>query len=213
MDQSPSPDPAHLTDRPLVLASASAYRSRLLAEAGFEFVVAAPDFDERAVEARPDPDDLRWPERHALELASGKARSVAPSFPDHLVLGADQLAVVRNGTAAGILHKPGNHDRAVAQLLSMSGSTHELVNGVVLLDGPRCLYEVDVQRVTMRTFTHAEATAYVRAYEPFDCAGGYRLEDDAGFVISVDGEDESGVIGLPLPTVRRLLAASRAQGA
>lgn len=207
MDQSPAPD------RPLVLASTSTYRARLLAEAGVEFVVAAPDFDERAVEARPDPDDLRWPERYALELAAGKATSVAPSFPEHLVLGADQLAVLRIGTAARILHKPGDHARAVAQLMSMSGSTHELVNGVVLLDGARCFHEVDVQRVTMRAFTHDEATAYVRAYEPFDCAGGYRLEDDAGFVVYVDGEDESGVIGLPLPTVRRLLAAARAQRA
>ena len=59
----------------------------------------------------------------------------------------------------------------------------------------------------MRAYHRTEATAYVDAFEPYDCAGGYRLEDDADLIASVVGGDPSGVIGLPLPSLRRLLAA------
>jgi septum formation protein len=101
---------------------------------------------------------------------------------------------------------------AVDQLLALSGTTHHLVNGLVVVapDG-RTATGIDVQTITMRAFDRAEAIAYVERFEPFDTAGSYRLEDqDAmepgpGFIESVDGEDDSGVIGLPVPLLRRLL--------
>lgn len=190
--------------RTLVLASSSRYRATLLRDAGFEFVAIAPDVDERVF-------DDRFPELgaagYALELARRKARSVERRAraldPAAAVLAADQVVTL----AGELLHQPGGRVRAVAQLCRMSGTTHELLNAVVLraVDSGDEHHEIDRHTITMRAFSEAEAAAYVERYEPNDSAGGYRLEDDGGLVESVAGEDPSGVIGLPLPTVRRLL--------
>jgi septum formation protein len=99
----------------------------------------------------------------------------------------------------------------------MSGTTHRLVNGIVLarVDEAGAVATIvsgtDVQQVTMRAFGEPEARAYVRRFEPYDSAGSYRLEDQEElpaaerFVVDVQGEDPSGVLGLPVPLVRRLL--------
>ncbi|HTO01546.1 MAG TPA: Maf family protein, partial [Microthrixaceae bacterium] len=100
-----------------------------------------------------------------------------------------------------------------AQLMSVAGTTHSLVNGIVVVDTGtgRSVAATDIMRVTMRPFTEDEARDYVRRFEPYDCSGSYRIEDQAempdgkGFVTEVDGEDDSGVKGLPLPLLRRMI--------
>lgn len=189
--------------RTLVLASSSRYRGQLLREAGIEFVAVAPGVDERELDER---FAELGPSGYALELARRKAAAVerrARSLdPAALVLAADQVVTL----SGRVLHQPGDARRAVAQLAEMSGTTHELLNAVVLraVDTGEEYHEIDRHSITMRAFSAAEAGAYVHEFQPFDCAGGYRLEDDAGLVESVIGEDPSGVIGLPIPTVRRL---------
>jgi len=195
--------------RPLVLASTSPYRAKLLATTGRAFTTAAPDVDERALDDR---FEELGPEAYALTLARAKAQSVAAGLPDHLadalIIGGDQAAVLDDDAGPVLLHRPADRATAIAQLARMSGTTHRLVNGLVVLDAASGAEHVaiDTQVVTMRSFSEAEAAAYVDEFEPYDCAGGYRLEDDADLVASVDGEDESGVIGLPLPALARLLA-------
>ena len=190
--------------RPLVLASTSRYRADLMTTLGVPFTTDAPDVDERALDHRFA--DL-GAAGYVLELARAKARSVAARHPDALVIGGDQAAVLGGPTDERLLHQPGGRARAIEQLMEMSGTTHRLVNGLVVLDATsgREEHEIDVHVITMRPYTLHEATAYVEAYEPYDCAGGYRLEDDADLIAAVVGEDPSGVIGLPLPSLRRLL--------
>jgi predicted house-cleaning NTP pyrophosphatase (Maf/HAM1 superfamily) len=65
---------------------------------------------------------------------------------------------------------------------------------------------IDRHHVTMRPFDRAAASAYVERFAPLDCVGSYRIEDDADLVESVTGGDRSGVIGLPIPVLRELLA-------
>src|SRR5688572_18081928 len=114
--------------RPLVLASTSRYRHQLLAQLDLPFVAAAPDYDERA-------EDHRFaelgPEGFAVHLARGKAGSLRAAHPDGWLLGADQVAVLPPDL---LLHKPGTSERAVEQLMLMSGRALHLVTGVVLLD-------------------------------------------------------------------------------
>jgi septum formation protein len=129
------------------------------------------------------------------------------------VVAGDQVGVLDTPGGPVMLTKQPTVDGAVAQLLAMSGTTHRLVNGLVALDTATgaVVSGVDVQVVTFRTLGSDEALEYVERFEPFDTAGSYRLEDqDAlgpgrGFVVSVVGEDPSGVVGLPLPLLRRLL--------
>jgi septum formation protein len=188
----------------LVLASTSRYRRELLARLDVPFEAAAPTFDEATLEHRFHAlDDPAF----ALELARGKADSLADAHPDHYILAADQIAVVRDPTRR-LLHKPGTVARAVTQLMELSGRSHVLTTGVVLAcpaTGARWT-TVDQQRMTMRAFDEAEARRYVEAHRPLDCAGSYRIED-AGIALfeSVEGTDYTGIIGLPLIAVSKLL--------
>lgn len=201
--------------RRLVLASTSRYRAALLAATGVAFETAAPHVDERALDHR---FAELGPEGFALELALRKARSVAArepdAPPDALVIGGDQVAVLVHTEPPVLLHQPGTPERAVAQLMEMSGTTHVLVNGLAVIDTAtgREHTAVDRQEITMHAFAEGEAQAYVEEFAPLDCAGGYRLEDDAGLVRAVVGEHRSGVIGLPLPTLGRLLVAADPDG-
>ena len=98
--------------RPLVLGSTSRYRREMLLRLNLPFEVCAPDVDETPFPAE-EPADV------AQRLALAKARAVAAKFPQAVVIGSDQVADL-NGEPLG---KPGNHDRAVAQLRRMSGQT------------------------------------------------------------------------------------------
>jgi septum formation protein len=185
----------------LVLASSSTYRRRLLLEAGWEADVVVPTFDERSL----DPSFDEWGvDRYVVEVALGKARSVIDRVdPDVVLIAADQVAV-HDGR---LLTKPATLESAVQQLMSLSGSTHELVNGVVAMrPGGRRATAVDRHVVTMESFGLDEAEAYVAEFRPLDSVGAYRIEDDAGLLASVVGSGDDGVIGLPIGVVRRLLA-------
>ena len=201
----------------LVLASGSPYRAALLASAGMAATIDPPDVDERALDHL---FERLGPEGFALELARRKAADVAPRHAEAFVLAGDQVGVVDTAQGPLQLHKQPDEDRAVEQLLRMSGTTHRLVNGLVVvhLSSGRVVEGVDEQRVTMRAFDEAEARAYVRRFEPYDSSGSYRIEDQLemddgeGFVVDVEGEDPSGVQGLPLPLVRRMIDALPADG-
>jgi septum formation protein len=197
-------------DRTLVLASSSRYRARLLADAGLDVVIDPPDVDERALDgqlATLGADGL------AVELARRKAADVADRHVDAVLIAADQVGVLDTSDGPRLLTKQPTQQGAVEQLLAMSGTTHELVNGVVVLDthSGRSVQGVDRQVVVMRHFGPDEAAAYVRRFEPWDSSGSYRLEDQEAmasiepFVVEVRGEDDSGVLGMPLPLLRRLL--------
>jgi septum formation protein len=195
--------------RPLILASTSRYRRELLARLELPFEALAPDFDEGAETHR---FSELGPEAYALHLARGKARSIARARPEAWVLAADQVAVVGgegpDDAPAQLLHKPGSEDRAIAQLGRLAGRSHRLISGVVLVNEATstCRELVDRQRLRMRAFSEAEATAYVRAHRPLDCCGSYRIEDAGiGLFAAIESADFTGIIGLPLLAVGRLL--------
>lgn len=189
----------------LVLASTSRYRAELLRRLEVPFVQAAPRFDER------EHDGLFGTVPHAdfaLALARGKAQSLAADHPNAWVLAADQIGVAESDDGPRLLHKPGTVEAGVAQLLSLAGRTHELITGVVLLDtrSGETREAVDRHRLTLRAFDEREAREYVERHRPLDCAGGYRIED-AGIKLfeRIEGEDQTGIVGLPLIAVARLL--------
>ena len=196
-----------------MLASGSRYRATVLRAAGYEVEVDPPSVDERALDTLFAVD----PQRQALELAQLKAADVAPRHPDATVLAGDQVGVLVTPDGPRQLTKQPEEEGAVEQLLAMSGTTHQLVNGLVLVRTDssgavrRSMGGIDVQEVTMRAFDREDAVAYVRRFEPFDSAGSYRLEDqdemapEERFIVDVRGEDPSGVLGLPLPLLARLL--------
>lgn len=195
----------------LVLASTSRYRAELLRRLERPFSQAAPEFDERAHDA------LFGTIPHgefALRLARGKAESLLRDHPSVLILAADQIGVLELDGGALQLHKPGTEEAAVEQLMRLSGRTHELVTGVVLLDARTgwSRAHVDRHRLTMRSFESDEAGRYVESHRPLDCAGGYRIEDAGiGLFERIEGEDHTGIVGLPLMAVARMLREADAE--
>jgi septum formation protein len=174
----------------IILASSSQYRRGLLDRFLDQYETVSPDLDER------NPGNLD-PEALARHLARTKAEIVSRNARDALVIGADQLAVLEDR----VLGKPGEHQKAVEQLLAASGKAVTFLTAVCLLDPiARTRYEhVDHTTVRFRQFDRRLAEAYVRHDEPYDCAGSFKLEG-AGFVLfeSVTTDDPTALIGLPM---------------
>lgn len=176
--------------RELVLASSSAYRRALLERLRLPFTTASPDIDELAA-----PGELAHD--LALRLAIEKARVVGRRFPQALVIGSDQVAEV----AGTYLGKPGGRDGAVLQLQLARGQTVTFDTALCLLDARtnRTQQSVVQTRVTMRNYTDEEIARYIDLEQPYDCAGGARIEAlGIALVARIDGNDPSALIGLPL---------------
>jgi septum formation protein len=188
----------------LVFASAAPHKAALLRRLGLEFEMLPADLDERAVEATlgdVPPASIA----SALALAKASAVREAVGDPAVFVIGADQVAHVDGRR----LHKPETPAAAVAQLLLLRGRSHVLVDGVALVGPDGVHTAVEERIVTMRAFGEAEARGYVERARPLECVGSYRLEDEGvRLLASIAGGDDSGVVGLPLFSVARLLRGS-----
>ena len=175
--------------KPLVLASASPRRKELLADAGFEFVISSSDIDE-TVQPDEAPADL------VLRLAIAKAKLVAQKFPEHFVLGADTDVALGNK----IFGKPSDKQQAVEMLKQLSGSTHNVLGAIALVNKQAdfCLSTVSETKVTFRDLSNDEIFAYADSPEPYDKAGGYAAQGiGAAFIKSIQGS-YSNVVGLDL---------------
>ena len=178
----------------LILASASPRRTGLLREAGYAFDVEPAHVDESGLAGEA-------PRAYVLRVAALKARAVAASHPDDLVLAADTTVVI-DGL---MLAKPSDDDDARRMLGLLSGRTHDVLTGVVLVCAGRESSAVADTRVRFRPLTRAEIDWYVASGEPQDKAGAYGVQGLASrFVEAVDGS-YSNVVGLPVGAVRALL--------
>ncbi|WP_312843193.1 Maf family nucleotide pyrophosphatase [Diaphorobacter nitroreducens] len=192
-DFSPSP-------RSLVLGSTSRYRRELLARLGLPFDVAAP-----AVDETPRPDEA--PRALALRLALAKARAVAGLHPQAIVIGSDQVADL-DGEPLG---KPGNHERATAQLRRMRGKTVVFHTAVAVVCQDSRFEQVDLApvRVRFRDLSDDEIERYLRAEQPYDCAGSAKSEGlGIALLDAIDSDDPTALIGLPLIRTCRMLRAA-----
>ena len=181
----------------LILASASPRRAELLTSAGYRFEVAPADVDET-----PAPGET--PTVYALRVARDKARAAAAGgrTAGATVLAADTV-VVRDGQLLG---KPEDEDDAARMLRLLSGGVHEVHTAVVLLAGGQERAEVVTTRVRFVPLSPADIAWYVASGEPAGKAGAYAIQGlGARYVDHIEGS-WSNVVGLPISTVRRLLA-------
>ncbi len=186
--------------RPLVLGSTSVYRRELLQRLRLPFTVAAPAVDETPLPGEP-------PAQLAQRLALAKAHAVATLHPEAVVIGSDQVADL----AGQPLGKPGDHARATAQLQRMRGHTVVFHTAVAVVCHASGFAQTDLApvRVRFRELSDAEIERYLRAEQPYDCAGSAKSEGlGISLLEAIDSDDPTALIGLPLIRTCRLLRAA-----
>ncbi len=186
--------------RRLILGSTSPYRRELLQRLRLRFDVVSPDVDETPLLGE-------HPRALALRLAMAKAQAVAALHPQAVVIGSDQVADL-DGEPLG---KPGTHARATEQLRRMRGETvvfHTAVALVCLETGFSQIALAPVH-VKLRDLTDAEIERYLLAETPYDCAGSAKSEGlGIALLESIDSDDPTALIGLPLIRTCQMLRAA-----
>ena len=186
--------------RQVILGSTSAYRRELMNRLRIPFDVQAPDVDETAREDES-------PMQLAKRLALAKAHAVAQKFPEAAVIGSDQVADL-NGLALG---KPGNFERATAQLRQMRGKTVVFHTAVAVVCHATGFVAQDCASVNVafRDLPDEEITAYLLAETPYDCAGSAKSEGlGIALLASIDSDDPTALVGLPLIRTCQMLRAA-----
>jgi septum formation protein len=183
--------------RRLVLASTSRYRRELMARLRLPFEVEAPGIDELARAGE-------TPAQTATRLALATAHAVAARHPAAVVIGSDQVADL-DGRGVG---KPGDHERATAQLRAMRGRTVVFQTAVAVVCAETRFAEGALVPVAvrMRELSDGEIEHYLRAEAPYDCAGSAKIETlGIALVESVGSDDPTALVGLPLIRTCELL--------
>jgi septum formation protein len=186
--------PLWLSPQPLVLASKSEVRGKMLAAAGLRIEIRPVPIDERAAEAKAGTTDAAAIARY---LARAKADAVTPDVPGYLVLGADQT--LARGSAR--FSKPGDRAEALEQLRSLRGRTHELHSALALVrDGTLVFDCVDSARLTMRNVSDRFLEDYLdmAGDTAFASVGGYQLEGIGIHLFERVEGDYFTILGLPL---------------
>lgn len=181
----------------LILASTSRYRRELLQRLRVPFDVVSPHVDETPLQGES-------PRALALRLALAKAEAVAVLHPDAVVIGSDQVCEL-DGQPIG---KPGDHGRAVAQLRALSGRGAVFLTAVAVACRASGFVQVDLApvRVVFRTLADDEIERYLLLDQPYDCAGSAKSESlGIALLSSIDSDDPTALIGLPLIRTVRLL--------
>jgi septum formation protein len=186
--------------RALILGSSSKYRKALLDRLAIPYTVVSPDVDET-----PLPGET--PESLARRLALAKARAVGRLYPANVVIGSDQVADL-NGQPLG---KPGTHERAVEQLRRMRGQTviFQTALAVVCEETGFAQSDLAAVRVKFRDLRDDEIENYLRAEQPYDCAGSAKSEGlGIALLKSIENDDPTALVGLPLIRTCHMLRAA-----
>jgi len=182
--------------RRLILASASAIRRDLLAQAGVSVEAIPARIDEEAIRSALQAEGAK-PRDQADALAEMKARKLADRHPDAVVIGCDQVLEFQGDVWA----KPESPDAARAQLRALRGQTHRLFSAVVLYDRAEPVWRhMGEVRLTMRAFSDDWLDGYVtRNWDEIQhCVGGYQLESEGVRLFAAVDGDYFSVLGLPL---------------
>lgn len=172
----------------LILASSSRYRRQLLERLGIPFASISPNIDETPLQGES-------PKALTIRLAHQKAKAVSNQHPHAWIIGSDQSADLHGQ----IIGKPGDHDRAFAQLKQMQGKTVVFHTALCLL-GPNFCKTLEVPtKVQFRSLPDEVLDTYLRIEKPYDCAGSAKSEG-MGIILleKVESDDPSALIGLPL---------------
>ncbi|ROR11377.1 nucleoside triphosphate pyrophosphatase [Erwinia sp. JUb26] len=181
----------------LVLASTSTYRSALLTKLQLPFITDAPEVDETRL-------GDETAQQLVVRLAAAKAQALAKRYPEHLIIGSDQVCVVE-GKICG---KPHTEENARAQLRAASGHSVVFYTGLALYNSRSQVLQTLCEPFTVdfRTLSETEIAHYVSREQPLNCAGSFKSEG-LGITLfeRLSGRDPNTLIGLPLIALCEML--------
>lgn len=175
---------------PLVLASTSVFRRDLLNKLQLSFIQDSPQTNEMPLINENAP-------QLAQRLAVAKAQALADKYPQHLIIGSDQVA----SFAGQLIGKPLTHENAVQQLSAFSGQCVDFYTGLSVFNSQTKHIQQVVEKfsVYFRVLTSTQIQRYLLAEQPYFCAGSFKSEG-LGICLfkKLQGNDPSSLIGLPL---------------
>lgn len=181
----------------LVLASASSYRKELLQRLSIRFSCQSPDIDESALANEAPCDTVE-------RLAREKACALRRAFPEHLIIGCDQIAI----HADRLINKPGDHENARLQLQSFAGHSVQFLTALCVLNtfDNKLSSSVVPTEVQFRNLSEHEIERYLAHEQPYDCAGSFKAEG-LGIALfeKITSDDPTAIIGLPLIKLCQML--------
>lgn len=178
----------------VILASASPRRRELLTLAGVDFTVKVADIDE-IIPENASPDEV------VMSLARQKAQAVAKENADSVVIGSDTV-VALDGV---ILGKPKNEENAAEMLRALSGRSHTVYTGVVIIQGEKTKVFCEATEVVFNKLSEEEILGYVATKEPMDKAGAYGIQGKGCVLVEKIVGDYFNVVGLPVSRLYREL--------
>jgi MAF protein len=187
--------------QPLLLASSSLYRQQLLAKLQLPFDCASPDIDESLLVNE-------TAHNYVQRLAIEKAKALKDQFPNHIIIGSDQCAILEVNGQQKILGKPHTIENAVKQLTDCSGKKVTFLTGLCCFnsESQQTLALVEPFSVHFRQLTEAQIRRYIEQEMPLDCAGSFKSEGLGIRLFSaLEGRDPNSLIGLPLIALVDLL--------
>ena len=180
----------------IILASNSPRRRELLKKLDIEFNVVISNIEEE-INSNISPYEL------ACNLAHQKAKDVLTKIKDKAIIIAADTVVIHNE----VLGKPKTKQEAYEMLKSLSGTTHEVVTGLVVIDSYsyKEIIEYEVTKVSFREIENEEIYRYIETGEPMDKAGAYGIQGKASLFIEKINGDYYNVMGLPVYRLGNIL--------
>jgi septum formation protein len=184
----------------IILASSSPFRKQLLDRLHLEFECIPPEIDETIAAGENAAS-------YVCRLAEAKAAVLASQYPDAVIIGSDQCALLDEK----ILGKPGTHENALTQLQAAQGQTVVFHTGVCVMqlsngftEVEDVLFEVEFRRLREQQLEH-----YLQVEQPYQCAGSFKAEGYGSCLFSrMRGDDPSALIGLPLLKLIQMLESA-----
>jgi len=177
----------------IVLASQSPRRKELLGLFHIPFTVRVADVDETM-------DDTLSPYDAVAQISRKKAQAAQQS-EDELIIAADTIVVCKEQ----ILGKPRDEADARRMLRLLSGTEHQVMTGMTVLKGDRCVVCTEVADVHFRSLSDTQINAYIQTGEPMDKAGSYGIQGGAALFVEKIVGDYYNIMGLPVCRLGQIL--------
>lgn len=177
----------------IILASQSPRRRELMGLFSVPFTVRAADIDETM-------DPKASPALEVARVSAMKARAVE-CRPDDTVIAADTIVVCEGQ----VLGKPRDRDDAVRMLNLLSGRTHQVMTGLTVLRGEKCVTHTEITDIRFKTLSQQEILDYIQTGDPMDKAGSYGIQSGAALFVEGICGDYYNVVGLPVCRLGQIL--------